>query len=60
MGLVNGKLVLSNPKLPDLGPVDVDALVDSGATHLCIPEHVQIQLQLDEIDTKEVTLAKWF
>ena len=57
MGLVNGKLVLSNPKLPDLDPVDVDALVDSGATHLCIPEHVQLQLQLDEIDSKEVTLA---
>ena len=57
MGLVNGKLVLSNPKLPDLDPVNVDALVDSGATHLCIPEHVQLQLQLHEIDSKEVTLA---
>jgi len=43
--------------LPNLDPVDVVALVDSGATHLCIPEHVQIQLRLDEIDSKEVTLA---
>jgi clan AA aspartic protease len=57
MGLVNGKLVLRNPRLPDLESVDVDALVDSGATHLCIPEHAQLQLQLDEIDSKEVTLA---
>ena len=57
MGLVNGKLVLRNPRLPDLEPVDVVALVDSGATHLCIPEHVQVQLQLDEIDSKEVTLT---
>jgi clan AA aspartic protease len=57
MGLVNRKVILRNPRLPDLDPVDVDALVDSGATHLSIPEHVQIQLQLDEIDTKEVTLA---
>ena len=57
MGLVNGKLILRNPRLPNLDPVDVEALVDSGATHLCIPEHVQLQLQLDEIDTKEVTLA---
>ncbi len=57
MGLVNGKLILRNPRLPNLDPVDVEALVDSGATHLCIPKHVQIQLQLDEIDTKEVTLA---
>jgi clan AA aspartic protease len=57
MGLVNGNLILRNPRLPDLEAVDVEALADSGATHLCIPEHVQIQLQLDEIDSKEITLA---
>ena len=57
MGLVNGKVILRNPRLPDLDPVDVEALGDSVVTHLWIPEHVQIQLQLDEIDTKEVTLA---
>jgi len=57
MGLVNGKLILRNPRLPNLDPVDVEALVDSGATHLCIPEHVQLQLQLEEIDSKEVTVA---
>jgi clan AA aspartic protease len=32
-------------------------LADSGALHLCIPQHVQIQLKLDAIDHKEVTLA---
>jgi clan AA aspartic protease len=37
--------------------VDVVALADSGAVHLCIPEHVQIQLKLEAIDNKEVTLA---
>jgi len=57
MGLVNGHVALRNPRLPDLDPVDVVALADSGATHLCIPEHVQVQLQLEEIDSKEVTLA---
>jgi clan AA aspartic protease len=57
VGLENGNLILRNPRLPDLDPVDVEALVDSGATHLCIPEHVQLQLQLDEIDSKEVTSA---
>lgn len=57
MGLVNGNFVLRNPRLPDLDPVNVVALADSGATHLCIPEHVQVQLQLEEIDSKEVTLA---
>ena len=37
--------------------MDVVALADSGAVHLCIPEHVQIQLKLEAIDNKEVTLA---
>jgi clan AA aspartic protease len=37
--------------------VNVEALVDSGSTHLCIPEHIQLQLQLEPIDNKEVTLA---
>jgi clan AA aspartic protease len=57
MGLVNGQFVLKNPRLPDLEPVEVSALVDTGAVHLCIPEHVRIQLKLDAIDEKEVTLA---
>ncbi len=29
----------------------------SGAVHLCLPAHVQIQLGLEEITKKEVTLA---
>jgi clan AA aspartic protease len=57
MGLVNGRLVLKNPRLADLQPVEVEALADSGALHLCIPEHIQIQLSLEAIDSKEVTLA---
>ena len=57
MGLVNGKVLLKNPRLPELAPVDVVALADSGAVHLCIPEHVRIQLKLEAIDNKEVTLA---
>jgi len=57
MGLVNGKLLLKNPRLPDLDPVEVVAMADSGALHLCIPEHIQIQLRLEAIDSKEVALA---
>lgn len=57
MGLVNGKIQLRNPRLPDIEPVEAEALADTGAVHLCIPEHVQIQLQLKAIDSKEVTLA---
>jgi clan AA aspartic protease len=40
-----------------LEAVQVIALADSGAIHLCVPQHIQVQLQLEEIDTKEVTLA---
>lgn len=57
MGLVNGALVLRNPRLPDLDAVAVNALADSGGVHLCIPEHVRIQLKLEAVDSKEVTLA---
>jgi clan AA aspartic protease len=57
MGLVAAKIILANPVVAALAPVEVDALVDSGAVHLCIPEHLQIQLKLQPIDQKEVTLA---
>ncbi len=57
MGLINAKVTLKNPRCPELAPVDVDALADTGSVHLCIPEHVKIQLELEEIDKKEVTLA---
>ena len=57
MGLVNGNLLLRNPRLPELEAVEIQALADSGAVHLCIPEQVRAQLQLETIDSKEVTLA---
>ena len=57
MGLVTAVVSLANPRNRDLSPIEVEALVDSGAVHLCLPEHVQIQLELEEIDRKEVTLA---
>src|SRR2546423_447008 len=57
MGLINAKVTLNNPRKPELHPVEVDALADSGAVHLCIPPHIQIQLGLEEVTKKEVTLA---
>ena len=57
MGLSSAKLVLNNPRKPELQPVEVNARADSGAVHLCIPTHIQIQLGLEEITKKEVTLA---
>ena len=57
MGLVFSKIQLINPVDRTLSFIEVEALVDTGAVHLCIPEHIQLQLQLKEIDRKEVTLA---
>jgi clan AA aspartic protease len=57
MGLVIAKLVLKNPRLQRLAAVKVDALADSGAVHLCIPERIRAQLRLEAIDEKVVTLA---
>ena len=53
----NPKIILRNPCLPELQPIEISALADTGALHLCIPEHVRIQLQLEELDKKEVTIA---
>ena len=57
MGLVIAKLVLRNPRRLRLAAVKADALADTGAVHLCIPERVRQQLRLEVIDEKAVTLA---
>jgi clan AA aspartic protease len=57
MGIVNAKVLLSNPRMPELESLAVDALADTGSTHLCIPEHVQLQLRLEALEMREVTLA---
>ena len=55
--LANVKLQLRNPRLPKLEAVEVEALADTGAVHMCIPQNVRIQLRIEEKDTKEITLA---
>ena len=57
MGLATVMITLTNPRRPELNPVEVEALADTGSVHLSIPEHVRLQLQLEERDRKEVTLA---
>lgn len=57
MGLSFAMLTLSNPRKPDQSAVIVEALADTGAVHLIIPEHIQLQLGLDVQSQKEVTLA---
>lgn len=57
MGHVFAQLELSNPRRPDLNPVNVKALADTGALMLCIPEHVALQLELDQESVREVSVA---
>ena len=58
MGLVHADIEISNVRNGDLSPLAVTSLVDTGALHLCIPEHVAIQLGLDlQSNKREVTIA---
>lgn len=57
MGLIKVDMLLSNPRKAGLKPVQLRALVDTGASTLCIPEHVRIQLDLGELERREVTVA---
>ena len=55
MGLASARITLSNPRLDSLKPLEVEALADTGAVFLCIPQHVANQLQLEPLMDKEVT-----
>ncbi|MEY4841104.1 MAG: hypothetical protein RLZZ374_2012 [Cyanobacteriota bacterium] len=57
MGLIRGCVQLLNPSRPDLHPIEVSALADTGAVHLCIPEHLAIQLHVEPLEQREVVLA---
>lgn len=57
MGLVSASIRLSNPRQSELEALEVAALADTGAVHLCIPEHVQLQLRLEPLEDREVSLA---
>lgn len=57
MGLIYADIELANAKNGSLKSITVKALVDTGAMTLCIPEHIAIQLQLQEIEKREVTTA---
>ena len=57
MGLVFSNITLSNPVINKIKPIEVKSLVDTGATYLCIPQHIANQLELKELQKREVTLA---
>ena len=57
MRTVSIEVSLSNPQRPRLKPLRLKALADTGAITLCIPDHVRIQLDLKELEGREVTVA---
>lgn len=57
MALVRADIELANARDDALHPMSVNALVDSGALHLCIPQHVADQLALPVLDRRQVTIA---
>lgn len=57
MGIARANIILENPKRPDLQPLEVEALADTGSLFLCIPEEVRLQLQLEATSEKEVSTA---
>ena len=57
MGLTHARVRLANARRSDLAAIEVNAFADTGALHLCIPEHIAIQLQLDELEKRQITVA---
>ena len=57
MGLSYASLTLRNPRYPELESLKVEALADTGAIMLCVPQHVAIQLKLEAMEKREVTTA---
>ena len=50
MGIIRTHLRLANDAKPELDEIEAEALVETGALHLCIPAHVAMQLQLPTVE----------
>lgn len=57
MGIIYANISLSNPRNKNLIPLETSSLIDTGAMWVCVPEHVAIQLELEELEKREVTTA---
>ncbi len=55
MGYVHAEIELASPRDMNLESFRVSAFVDTGALMLCIPEHIKVQLNLEEAEKREVT-----
>ena len=57
MGLIYTNIQLTNLLAPEIEPYFTKALVDTGALHLRIPQHISNQLKLKQLEEREVTIA---
>ena len=57
MGITYADLRLGNDAREDLEEINANAVVDTGALHLCIPEHMAVQLQLKTRTQRELQTA---
>lgn len=57
MGITYADLRLANDSRDDLEEINANAVVDTGALHLCIPDHIAAQLQLKVRSQREVQTA---
>ncbi len=57
MGQVYTDIELSNPMRAELAPMRAQALADTGAVTLCIPQQVAAQLSLEVESTRNIVLA---
>ncbi len=55
--MIRASVQLLTPRGPDVPGLEATARADSGAVHLCIHEHLALQLQLRELERREVVLA---
>ena len=57
MGCPRTKILLSNAREAGSEPLEVEALVDTGAATLCVPDYIAGQLRLAVLEQREVTTA---
>jgi clan AA aspartic protease len=55
--MIHAHIELRNAARPEVKSFSANALVDTGAAHLCIPQHVALQLGLKAIDQREVVIS---
>jgi clan AA aspartic protease len=55
--VIHADVELRNAANPELRSFNARALVDTGMAHLCIPQHVALQLGLKSVDERQVVIS---